>query len=202
MPSSRGVHPSVRVRSLLTGVAILMALATASPRAAESGRRTFVLAWEHRTVVLTQRLYSLVFDQRSRYLPVTRRNRVVGLTVAGPSDTRYVFESRREDEEDIVERDPETVVDKLRTRYRRSAHLDISTVREIEPVTLMRFDPGVAFIVSDVQMERSRVRLLLRKDGSGDVSTTLTVQWPAPLSQELTEASLVDDVLARFVVRR
>jgi len=65
----------------------------------------------------------------------------------------------------------------------------------------VRYSLGVALIVRKVQIDRDRVRLYFHKDGEADLATTLTVKFPAPLSNELTESPLVDDALTRFVTR-
>ena len=110
--------------------------------------------------------------------------------------------SLRESEDDIIERDPNRVVSILRNQYRRSMHLDLGSVQDVEPLMLVRYDPGVELIVGKVQIERDHVRLSFRKDLKADIVTTLTVKWPVPLSNAFTESSLIDDLLVRFVDRR
>ena len=66
---------------------------------------------------------------------------------------------------------------------------------------LVRYEPGAELIVRTIQIERDYVRLFLHRNRDSDLATTLTVQWPVPLSKELTESSLLDNVLARFVGR-
>lgn len=73
-------------------------------------------------------------------------------------------------------------------------------VQEIEPVMLVRYSPGVVFVVKQAHVERDRVRLDLHKEGENDLATTLTVKSPAPLSKDLTESALIESALARFVV--
>ena len=121
--------------------------------------------------------------------------------MATSSGTYYQFDARRDSEEDIIERDPNRLVSILRQQYHRSMHLDIGTVQDVEPLMLVRYEPGVELIVRRVQIERDQVRLLFHKDRKADLATTLTVRWPVPLSKELTESSLIDDVLTRFVAR-
>lgn len=182
---------------------VLMA-AVPSPAAERQGRKAFAHAWEGRTVVVTRTLYSVVFDERSRLLPiVTRRDRVSGLTVVTPAGASYYqFDARRASEEDIVDRDPDALVSKMRKQYVRTMHLDNGTVQDVEPVMLVRYSPGVAFVVRKVEVERDRVRLSFHKAGEDDLATTLTVKFPAPLSKELTEAALIDRALGRFVSRQ
>ena len=199
--SQRTVRPLLGPTSILL---IVLATGTMSLHAAEqSGKSAFVSAWKDRTVALKQTLYSIVYDERVRFLPLVKRQaRVSGLTVATPSGTYYQFDARRDSEEDIVDRDPNRVLSLLQSQYRRSMHLDIGNVQDVESVMLMRFEPGVEFIVTRVQIERDQVRLSLHRDRDADLATTLTVRWSAPLSPELTESPLIDDVLTRFVTRK
>jgi hypothetical protein len=57
--------------------------AAASLHAAErSGKKAFQNAWVGRSVVIKRTLYSVVYDERSRVLPLIKhRDRVSGLTV-------------------------------------------------------------------------------------------------------------------------
>jgi hypothetical protein len=145
-----------------------------------------------------------VFDERSRVLPIIKhRDRVNGLTVVTPTGISYYqFDARRDSEDDIVDQDPDRIVSKMRNQYFRSMHLDNGAVQDIEPLVLVRYSPGVAFIVRKVQIERDRVRLYFHKDGEADLATTLTVKFPTPFSKEFTESPLIDDALSRFVARK
>ena len=181
---------------------LLVALSAISIIAAPSGPRAFANNWEGRTVALTRPLFSLVFDERSRALPLFKRQgRIAGLTVGTPSDIYYQFDARRESEDDIIDRDPDRLLSQLRTQYRRSTHLDIGNVQDVEPVLLVRYEPGVRLVVRKVQFERDRVRLVLNKPEDSDMATTLTVRWPVPWSKDLTEATLIDGVLSRFITK-
>ena len=115
------------------------------------------------------------------------------------SDTYYRFDARRDSEDDIIERDPDRIVAILRTQYYRGLHLDIGNVQDVQPLMLVRYEPGAELIVRRIQIERDYLRLFLHKNRDSDLATTLTVQWPVPLSKELTESSLIDDVLMRFL---
>jgi hypothetical protein len=184
---------------------LLVALpAAASLHAADrSGKKAFQDAWVGRRVVVKRVLYSVVFDERSRVLPLIKhRDRVSGLTVVTPTGTSYYqFDARRDSEDDIVDQDPNGILSELRKQYVRDKHLDIGNVQDIEPLMLVQYSPGVAFIVRKVQIDRDRVRLYFHKDGEADLATTLTVKFPTPLSSELTESPLIDDALTRFVTR-
>ena len=63
----------------------------------------------------------------------------------------------------------------------------------------MRYEPGVELLVRRVQIERNLVPLWLHKDRKSDLATALTVQSSAPITKELTEAPLIDEVLSRYL---
>ena len=191
------------MRSRAAIVSIGLAAAAISLHAAEPlDRKAFLTAWEDRTVIVRQTLYSIVFDERSRVLPILKRQgRVTGLTVVTPGEMYYRFDARRGSEEDIIDRDPNRIVSALRKQYHRSEYLDIGSSQDVEPVLLVRYEPGVELLVRRVQIERNLVRLWLHKDRKSDLATALTVQWPAPISKELTEAPLIDELLSRYVTR-
>jgi hypothetical protein len=193
---------SSRIRAVLI-LLVAMAAAASLHAAERSGKKAFHSAWVGRSVVVKRALYSVVYDERSRVLPLFKhRDRVSGLTVVTPTGASYYqFDAKRDSEDDIVDRDPNGIVSELRKQYYRDMHLDIGNVQEIEPLMLVRYSPGVAFIVRKVQIDRDRVRLYFHKDGEADLATTLTVKFPTPLSNELTESPLIDDALTRFVTR-
>jgi hypothetical protein len=181
---------------------LLLAVAAVSVTAAPSGTKAFTTAWEGRTVVLTRTLFSLVFDERVRALPLFKRQgKVAGLTVGTPSETYYQFDARRDSEDDVIDRDPNRLLARMQTQYRRSTHLEIGNVQDVQAVMLVRYEPGVRLVVRKEQFERDRLRLTLHKPEDRDVATTVTVKWPAPWSKDLTEATLIDAVLSRFVTR-
>jgi hypothetical protein len=182
---------------------VAIAAATSLHAADRSGKKAFQDAWVGRSVVVKRTLYSVAFDERSRVLPVIKhRDRVSGLTVVTPAGTYYYqFDARRDSEDDIVDNDPDGIVSKMKKQYFRSMHLDNGAVQDIEPLMLVRYSPGVAFIVKKVQIDRDRVRLYFHKQGEADLATTLTVKFPTPLSNELTESPLIDAALTRFVTR-
>ena len=183
-------------------VAVLALTGAVSLRAAgDSEKKAFVADWQGRPVVLKRTLYSVVYDERRRFAPAVKdEGKIAGLTVATPSSVYYQFDARRDSEDDIVGRDPNTIVTALRDQYRRSTALEIGNVKDVEPVLLVRYEPGVELIVKKVQIERDRVRLLLHKR-TGETATTLTVKWPAPLTKDLTESAVIDGVLGNFLTR-
>lgn len=182
-------------------VLVICAGAVTSAGAGQSNKKAFLNAWEDRGVALKRTLYSVVYDERRRFLPVTKQQgKIAGLTVATPNDIYYQFEARRDTEDDIVGRDPNAIVTALRAQYRRSTHVEIGNVKDVEPVALVRYEPGVVLFVRKVQIERDRVRLILHNK-AGDEATTLTVKWPVPLSKELTESAIIERVLDKFLAR-
>jgi hypothetical protein len=185
---------------------LLVALAAAaSLHAAErSGKKAFQDAWAGRRVVVKRVLYSVVFDERSRVLPIIKhRDRVSGLTVVTPTGTFYYqFDARRDSEDDIIDLDPDRIVSEMKKQYFRTMYLDNGAVQDIEPLMLVRYSPGVVFNVKKVQIDRDRVRLFFNKAGEDDLATTLTVKFPTPLSDELTESALIDSALARFIATK
>ena len=80
------------------------------------------------------------------------------------------FPPRRDTEDDIVGRDPNAIVTALRAQYRRSTHVEIGNVKDVEPVVLVRYEPGVVLFVRKVQIDRDRVRLMLHNQ-AGDEAT-------------------------------
>jgi hypothetical protein len=187
-------------------ILLLVSAAVANPaRATErAGKKAFQAAWVGQSVVLKRVLYSVVFDERQRGLPIVkRRDRVTGLTVATPTGTSYYqFEARRDSETDIIAPEPEGVVSQMRTQYFRSRHLGTGAVHDVEPVMLVQYAAGAALVVGKVQIDRDSVRLYLYPEGAADLATTLTIRFPMPLSKELSEAPLIEDAIAQFVARQ
>jgi hypothetical protein len=187
----------------LASVSAIVVAAVTLPVHAGSGKKSFLAAWQERSVVLKRPLFSIVFDERSKWLPMfTREGRVAGLTVGTPSAMYYQFDARRDAEEDVVATDPNAIVSTLRDQYRRSAYLDLGNVQDVQAIMLVRYEPGVELVIKKVHIDRDRVRLLLHKDRNGDLSTTLTVKWPVPLSKELSESAVIEDILDRYFTRR
>ena len=194
---------SSRIRLVLILPIVLVAAASlhASGR---SGKKAFQDAWVGRSVVVKRVLYSVVFDERNRILPIIKhQDRVSGLTVVTPTGTYYYqFDARRDSEKDIVDKNPNGIVSEMRKQYYRSMYVDdIGAVQDVEPLMLVQYTPGVALVVKKVQIDRDRVRLYFHKVGEAELATTLTVKFPTPLSRELTESPLIDDAISRFVTR-
>jgi len=142
--------PKRLVLTLPVALAVVASL-DASERA---GRKAFQNAWEGRSVVVKRTLYSIVFDERSRVVPlITHRDRVSGLNVVTPTGSSYYqFDARRNSEEDIVDQDPDRIVSKMRNQYVRSKHLDDGATQDVEPLMLVRYSDGQ---VSDALVKRA-----------------------------------------------
>jgi hypothetical protein len=190
-------------RISLVSVLALVVATTAIDAAQQHGRKAFVTAWQEQRVVVKRPLYSLVYSERTRFLPIARKDgRISGLTVATPTETYYQFEARRDYEEDIVARTPEGILAAMKTHYRRSAHLDEGYVQDVEPGMLVRYESGVKLVVGRVDIERDLVRLFLRRENDHEIVTTLTVKLGGPVSTALVEAPLIESVLSRFVTKQ
>ena len=160
------MNSSVRFVSTLS----IVVAVTASLHAGQTGKKAFVSSWEDRTVVLKQTLYSIVFDERPRFMPIVKRqDRVIGLTVATASEKYYQFDARRDSEQDIVERDPNRILATLRERYYRGRHLDIGPSHDVEALVLVRYEPGVALVVKKIEIDRDRVRMFFHKKHPADL---------------------------------
>jgi hypothetical protein len=187
----------------LASMLVLVVATNTIGAAQQHGRKAFVTAWRDQQVVVKRPLYSLVYSERTRFLPIARKDgRISGLTVATPNDTYYQFEARRDYEEAIVARTPEGILAAMETRYRRSAHLDEGYVQDVEPGMLVRYESGVKLVVGRVEIERDLVRLFLRRAHDHEVVTTLTVKLGGPVSTALVEAPLIESVLNRFVTKQ
>lgn len=159
----------------------------------------FTKGWNGRRVVVRSPLYSVLYDEVGR-LGIHYRGKVAGLTVATHAGQRYEFDGPGSDE-DIAEATPNDVMTQMSARFHRSSHLELSSVKAITPRVLRQYDPGVALIVDSVKIERNRIRFEFsesdaQKDG---FATSLTIEWPAPLSKEFREREAVEKMLRRFI---
>ena len=141
-------------------------------------------------------------DERGRVGKTYRGSRE-GLRVVTPSAGTYLQFDGRDSEEDIVARDPQQVIDRINEVYRRQEPLEIGFFLRIEPLLITRYEAGGTLVVSDVRIERDRVRLsfsrLADDSPAGQLTTGLTVQWPTLLSPSLTERPLIDALIRQFV---
>jgi hypothetical protein len=185
----------------MAALAVAMACAGVVVETAEKPVKIFARSWQGRRVVLKRALYTLVFDETGR-LGRTRRGRSEGLTVTTPAAQTYYQFDGRQSQKDLADADPNRLVELVTVQYQRAMHLDIGTVSTVTPVMLMQFPPGLELIVRDVQVDRDRVRLTLFKpdpESDGELATSLTVQWPTPLSSGLSERAHIEALIGQFV---
>ena len=181
-----------------------LVLASSIPLAAgpDQARRSFVASWQGKRVAVKRTMYTLVFNERGK-LGKTYRAKREGLTVVTPSAGIYCRFDGRDSEGDIVGRAPQEVIDQITTSYRRQLSLDIGFYLRVEPLLIAQYQPGGELVVTDVHLDRDRVRLSFASVASdappGELATSLTVQWPTNLSPSLTERSLIEGLIRQFV---
>ena len=161
----------------------------------------FARTWDGRRVVVRSALYSVLYDEVGR-LGKHYSGKLAGLTVATHAGQHYEFDGPGSDE-DIAEDTPNKVMDQMSARFHRSSHLELSSVKAITPRTLRQFDPGVVLIVESVKVERNRIRFEFSQSGDekSGFATSLTVEWPSPLSKEFHERAAIESMIRRFLDR-
>ena len=190
------VQRRLAVRVLATALAITSA---ASAIVSADALSDFTRMWHGRRVVIRSPLYSVLYDEVGR-LGVHYRGKLAGLTVATHAGQHYEFDGPGSDE-DIAEATPHAVMNQMSARFHRSSHLELSSVKTITPRVLRQFDPGVTLIVDSVKIERNRIRFEFLQSGDEEdgFATSLTIEWPAPLSKQLREREAIEAMLRRFV---
>jgi hypothetical protein len=171
--------------------------------AAESPQRAFTVDWQGRTVVIRQRLYSLVYNERGK-LGNTYMGRREGLTVVTPQDGVFFEFPGRQNRDDVVLRDPGGMIEAVDREYVPDA-LDVRGYRKLEPLTLARYDPGGELIIARAEVLKESVRLIFSQPGGPDGDdpvSSLTVRWPLPLSKSFTERAQIEQLIGRYVERR
>jgi hypothetical protein len=187
-----------------TAVALAVSLvALGSIVAAESPQRVFASEWQGRTVVIRQRLYSLVFNERGK-MGNTYSGRREGLIVVTPQDGVFFEFPGRQHRDDVVLRDLGGMIDAVDREYVPDA-LDLRGYRKLEPLSLARYDPGGELIVTRAEVLKDSVRLTFSQPGGPDGDdpvSSLTVRWPLPLSKSFAERAQVEQLIGRYVERR
>lgn len=192
---------SLTPRSL--AMALVMTTCAASTlTGAGAGVNDFAKSWNGRRMVVKSVLYTVLYDEVGR-TGIHYHGKQAGLTIATPEGRYYEFDAPGSDE-DVVEDSPNRVVSEMSTRFVRAYHLDIGIVKTITPLSLRQYEPGAVLIVDSVKVERNRVRFAFRRsdqapDKDDAFATSLTVEWPIPLSKTLRERDGIEGVLERFV---
>ncbi|HXD21178.1 MAG TPA: hypothetical protein VN654_29405 [Vicinamibacterales bacterium] len=190
------------VRRLLATVLMLVCGAV-SVTAGGPAAGDFTKRWNGRRVVVKSTLYTVLYDEVGR-VGIHYRGKQAGLTIATPEGQYYEFAAPGPEDEDVVEQTPNEVVDEMSTRFVRAYHLDIGIVKTITPLSLRQFEPGVVLIVDSIKVDRTRIRFAFRRAGEATAAgeafaTSLTVEWPVPLSKTLHERDGIEGVLQRFI---
>jgi hypothetical protein len=183
-------------------VAALVGSSVVALSAADPARKAFVESWRGRRVEVRRPLITLVFNERGKLGKVYHDKRE-GLVVVTPSAGTYLQFDGRDNEVNIVAREPQQVIDRIGESYRRQDALEIGFYLRIEPLLIVRYEARGALIVRDAQIDRNRVRVWFGSV-AGDapaeqLATALTVQWPADFSPSFTERPLVEGLIRQFV---
>jgi hypothetical protein len=193
----------VRSTRPASSIAVAALMLTASVVvSAENQQKAFETSWVGRHVVVKRTLYSLVYkEQRIRGSVEVKRD---GLTVVTPfAGTYFQFDGRRH-VDDIMEQDVQKISDSVKVAYQQSKLLDEGFSQIVDPILLTRYDPGTELVVRTARVNREMVRLELAQvtDGEKDIATSLTVQWPAPLSKAFSERVNVEGLIQQFLTVR
>jgi hypothetical protein len=184
--------------TLSTRLAALVLLAGVSV-SAESPQKAFENGWTGQRVIVKRPLYSLVYkEQRLRGSVDVKRD---GLTVLTPfAGTYFQFDGRRH-VDDIMVQDVLKVAQAVKQAYVKDSVFDEGSNQVIDPVSLARYDPGTELIVLTARVNRETVRLdlALATDDEKDRATSLTVQWPTPLSKSFSERLSVESLIQQFL---
>jgi hypothetical protein len=187
------------VMSRIAVLALVVTGLSATP-AAETPREAFERTWVGRTVLVQHTLYTLVFDERG-LLGQTRRDKREGLNVVTPfKGSHFQFDGRQK-QDDVVEQDPQRLVDKVNEIYQGDS-LALRSYRKIQPHLLHRYLPGTELVVRKALIERDFVRLLLvdrNTDFGDEPATSLTVRWPSPLSRSFGERNAVEGLILQHL---
>lgn len=180
-----------------------LALLASAIVTAESNQKAFENSWVGRHVVVKQTLYTLVYKERG-----LRRGSIQvkrdGLTVVTPFAGTYFQFDGRHHVDDVTEHDVQKIAESVRLAYVKDTVSDEGWIQQIDPVMLARYEGGTELVVRAVHVTRETVRLELSPpaDSGSDLATSLTVQWPAPLSKSLSEYGNIQDLIQQFLATR
>ena len=185
-------------RSIAALGAFAIVCASAPAPSAESPANAFKKHWTGRQVVVQRPLFTLVYDEVVRFNAIERGKRD-GLVVTTPSKGSYLLFAARKSHDDIVDTDPDRLMDRVKTTYNRTRHREEGLFQTVTPLHVVQYPRGVPLVVTRVQLDRAAVTLLLHKPDSSEFATALTVQWPAPLSKELDEREPLERLIQQFI---
>jgi hypothetical protein len=178
-------------------IAALLFLSTATV-SAENNQKTFEKTWVGRHVLVRQPLYSLVYKEHARGGVKARRD---GLTVVSPFGGTYFQFDGRKNVENVSEQNVQKIVASVKLAYQKEKMLQDGVEQVIDPVMLARYEPGTELIVRAARVNLSTVRIELSMPGESDTdpATSLTVQWPAPLSKSFSERVGVEGLIEQYL---
>jgi hypothetical protein len=167
--------------------------------AAGNSFEVFRREWQGRRVTVQRMLLTLVYEERGR----TGSTRVKrdGLNVVTPSKGSYLLFTGRQSVEDLVDTNADRLFEQIKVNYRRDRNLGEGFVQAVNPLHLVQHISGLQLVVARVEIERSIVRVMLAKpETPADMTTSLTIQWPAPFSSNLEERAEIERVISQFVL--
>ena len=179
--------------------ALILFVVSAAAPAAESPANAFKKQWTGRQVVVQRPLFTLVYDEVIRFNAIDRGKRD-GLVVTTPSKGSYLLFTARKDRDDIVDTDPNRLMDRVKTTYNRTRHREEGLFQTVTPLHVVQYPRGVPLVVSRVLIERAAVTLVMNKPESNEFATALTVEWPAPLSKDLEEREPLERLIQQFLL--
>jgi hypothetical protein len=192
------------MQKLLNRIALVSAvipLAAATLAAGESAQQAFVARWQGQRVVVKRTLYTLVYNERGR-LGNVRNGRRDGLTVVTPSNGVYYQFDGRQGRSDVLQRQPQRMIDLVSEAYQPDA-LELRSYRKVEPVVMNRYDPGSELVVTRVRVERDAVRVEFAQAAPpaavDEPATSITVKWPVPFGKAFSEQDIVEALIREFV---
>jgi hypothetical protein len=190
----------VRIPIAVAVICLSVTGGIASLQAAEAPAAAFRNSWEGRRVVVQRPLFTLVFDELGR-VGATHKNKREGLTVATPSKGSSYRFAGRQSVDDLVNTDPDRLFDQIRLSYKRNQHLQIGFTQTVTPLHLIQYVRGIELLVRRVDIERASIRFVLHKvEPASEYATTLTVDWPAPISSNFTERAEIERVVNQFLI--
>ena len=127
-----------------------------------------------------------------------------GLTVVTPFTGTYFQFDGRHRVDHVTEHNVQKIFESVKLAYQKEQLLDEGVNQVIDPVMLARYDPGAELVVraARVELETVRLEFSLPADGDNDLATSLTVQWPTPLSKSFSERGEIEALIQQFVTTR
>jgi hypothetical protein len=168
--------------------------------AADKPAEVFRKDWQGRRVTVQRMLLTLVYNERGRTGSTSHAKRE-GLMVATPSKGSFLLFTGRKEVEDLTSTDPDRLFEMVKTNYRRDRNLAEGYVQIVTPLHLVQYVSGMELVVRRVEFDVSTVRLILAKPESTteEMATSLTIEWPAPLSPDLEERVEIERIISQFL---